>query len=96
MAQMREYKEVYNNEQYKRRLRVTKENSRAGQGAWKDGASDGQQMIHASLHISNKQPGESISSKLRDLDMRIQKNQNSPMSDVANAKWLADQAHVYR
>ena len=44
---MREYKEMYKYEQYKRRLRVIAGNSRAEQEAWKDGALDGLLEIHA-------------------------------------------------
>ena len=40
------------------------ENSRAEQGAWKDGPSDGQLMIYALLRISDQQLRESTSSKL--------------------------------
>ena len=36
---------------------------------------------------SDQQPGESPSSKLQDLDMRIQGSQNSPASGDVNAKW---------
>ena len=41
------------------------------------------------LHLSGQQLGESTSSKLRNLDMRIQGSQNSPASGDANAKWRA-------
>ena len=63
------------------------ENSRDAQGTWKDMPQDGLPMIHASAAHLNQIPGEFISSKLRDLDMRIQGSQNSPTSGVANAKW---------
>jgi len=66
-----------------------KRKTREPSGTWKDKASDGLPIIHASLRISYQQPGESTSSKLRDPDMRIQGSQNSPTSGVANAKWLA-------
>ena len=60
------------------------ENSRDGQGAWKDRALDGLLMIHASaMHLWL--PTGRIH-KLRDLDMRIQGSQNSPTSGVVNAK----------
>jgi len=42
-----------------------------------------------SLRISDQQPGESTSSKLQDLGIRILGVKNSPTSGVANAKWRA-------
>ena len=42
-----------------------------------------------SLRHSDQQSGESTSSKLWSLDMRIQGSQNSPTSGVVNAKWRA-------
>ena len=41
------------------------------------------------LHLSDQQPRESPSSKLQDLDMRIQRSQNSPASGDANTRWRA-------
>ena len=43
---MWEYKEIYNYEQDKDAHNLQKQNSRDKQGAWKDGASDGQLLIH--------------------------------------------------
>ena len=60
---------------------LQKENSRDEQGAWKD-----KPIFHAT---SDQQPKESISSKLWDLDIRIQGSPNSPTSGVVNAKWHA-------
>ena len=39
------------------------------------------------LHFSGQQLGGSTRSKLQDLDMRIQRSQNSPTSGDTNAKW---------
>ena len=50
---------------------LQKENSRDEQRAWKDRASDGLPIIRAFSAIFDQQPGESTSSKLRNLDMRI-------------------------
>jgi len=41
------------------------------------------------LRFSDQQLKESTSSKLWDLDMKIQGRQNSPASGDANAKWRA-------
>ena len=41
------------------------------------------------LRHSDQQLGESTCSKLYDLDMRIQRSQNSPASGDAKAKWRA-------
>ena len=68
---------------------LQKENSRDAQGAWKDSASDDLLEIHATVHFSGQQLGESTRSKHQDLNMRIQGSQNSLASGDANAKWLA-------
>jgi len=45
---MREYKEMYRNEQYKRRSRVNRRKTReTHMGAWKDRTLDSLQVIHA-------------------------------------------------
>jgi len=47
---MREYKEMYKNEQYKRRLRVNRmKTQETHRGAWKDRTSDGLLEIHATV-----------------------------------------------
>ena len=86
---MWEYKGIYKMSSTKSANELQKENSRDEQGAWKDRASDGQRWSMLLLRIFNKQPWESTSSKLRDLDMQIHESQNSPTSGVVNAKWRA-------
>ena len=44
------------------------------------------QCFTLTLRISDQQPGEFTSSKLRDLDMQIQGSHNSPMSGEVNVK----------
>ena len=69
--------------------KFTEGNLRDVQGGLEGKASDGLPVIHASADISDQQQGESTSSKLWDLDMRIQGSQNSPASGDVNAKWHA-------
>ena len=75
---MREYKDMYMYEQYMALTSLQKENSRGTQGAWKDGASDGLLEIHATAAPLRSATGRFTLSKLQDLDMRIQRSQNSP------------------
>ena len=49
MAQMREYKEMYKNEEYKGTHECSRENSRGTQGVREDRASDGLLGIHATV-----------------------------------------------
>ena len=72
---MREYKEIYNNKQYKRCSRVTKEKLESLAWGLEGKGSGRSAMIILPLRISNQQPGESVSSKLEDLDMQIQESQ---------------------
>ena len=66
---------------------LQKENSRDEQRARMDRVLDGLPMIHASAaHLWSAT--ERIH-KLRDLNMQVQKSQNSPTSGVVNAKWRA-------
>ena len=71
-------------------MSLQKENSRGVQGAWKDRAANGLLEIHATAHFSGQQLGESIRSKLQNLDMRIQRSQNSLVSGDEKARWRAE------
>jgi len=88
-AQMWEYKEIYNNEQYKSRLRVIKENSRAKQGGL-----EGQDFRQCSADPRSTTPlwcnRENLqASSSETWTWRIQGSQNSSTSGVVNAKWRA-------
>ena len=88
---MREYKEMYKYEQYKRRSRVYRRKTReTRREAWKDRASDGLLEIHATATLLRSVTGRIHKLQLRDLDIRIQGSQNSSASGDANAKWRID------
>ena len=76
---MREYKEMYMYEQYKALTSLQKENSRGAQGP---GRIEFQMVCWSwrsklPQHLSGQQQRESPSPKLQNLDMRIQRSQNS-------------------
>ena len=68
---------------------LQQENSRAEQGAWKDGALDDLLGIHATAAPLWSATGKFTRSKLQNLDMRIQRSQNSPASGDVEARWRA-------
>jgi len=63
--------------------------------AWKDRALDGLPMVHASATLLWSVTGRILSSKLWNLNMKIQGSQNSPASGVTNSKWRAKITHAY-
>ena len=65
------------------------ENSGAEQRGWKDGALDGLLEIHATAAPLWSATGRITRSKLQNLDMRIQRSQNSQASGDAKARWRA-------
>ena len=69
--------------------KLQRENSRDEQGAWRIGPQTDCRWSTLSLRIFDQQLGEFTSSKLWDLDLRIQGSQNNPTSGVANAEWHA-------
>ena len=85
---MREYKGMYKNEQYKRHSRVYKRKTREahrGPGRMRLWTVCWRSTLP--LRHSDQQLGESTRSMLQNLDMRIQRSQNSPASGDAKARW---------
>ena len=86
---MREYKEMYKYEQYKEARSHSKRTLEPNKGAWKDGALDGLLEIHATAAPLWSATGRIHMLQAPEVDMRIQRSQNSPASGDAKARWRA-------
>ena len=88
---MREYKEIYKYEYYKRCSQVIERKLKIRAGSLEERTPDGLRRSTPSLHHFGKQPRESAGSKLQDLDilqnLDMQTRGIRTSQRVVNAKW---------